>query len=150
MPDSIIPSPMQDLTLTEQRDLRIQSKRNLGWENGDMQSRLLAVVVMLPLTWIVSPFSWTEIPLAAISSLLTSVLGALLLMTGLVFNQKTHMAGITLLLFPSLMYFAVQNQAPYVGFSLGCIALLWLFQNVLTKKCGLNALLGINSCSSAE
>jgi hypothetical protein len=79
-------------------------------------------------------------------SLLASMSGTILLMAGLVFSQKTHFAGIMLIATSLSGMLLASWDLVWVAIMIDLIVLGWIAQNLITKRCGINKLLGIDSC----
>jgi hypothetical protein len=67
-------------------------------------------------------------------------------MAGLVFSQKTHFAGVMLIPTALMIMGLASREWRWAAVLVGLIVLGWITQNLVTKRCGLNKLLGINSC----
>ena len=74
--------------------------------------------------------------------------GVARLLAGLVFSQKTHFAGVMLIPTAFMMTGLASQEWRWVAVLLGLIVLGWITQNLVTKRCGINKLFGINSCSN--
>lgn len=122
---------------------------NVGLQGGDLPARYYAVVVILALS---IATALTELPIhlsysaLKISALLASMSGTMLLMAGLVFSQKTHYAGVLLIPVPFMVLWLAGAGLAWLGAFLGLMFAGWGVQNLVTKRCGINKLLGINSC----
>lgn len=121
---------------------------NVGFAGGDMPARYFTAAAILLLTIAVMPPLKLTYSALKIFALLASMSGTILLMAGLVFSQKTHFAGIMLIPTAFLMMGLAGWQWNWFAVLLGVIALAWIAQNLITKRCGINKLLGIDSCSN--
>jgi len=120
---------------------------NVGAEGGDLTARRFALIMMLVITLMAVPWwglSHAEVKIAA---LLGAMSGTLFLMAGLVFLQKTHFAGLILLPGPLGMLALSSVGWRWAAVLFGVVFVGWMVQNLLTRRCGLNQLLGINSCT---
>ena len=120
---------------------------NVGSFGGDLPARRFALIVMLLLTVMAVP--WLGLPYAAvkIAALVGATAGTLFLMAGLVFLQKTHFAGFVLIPAPLAMVGLSAIGWRWVAVVFGAVVIGWVGQNLITRRCGLNQLLGINSCN---
>ena len=126
----------------------IQSKFipiNVGIRGGDLPTRYFAGIVMLALTLIAVPQAGASFTALKISVLLAAMSGTILLMAGLVFSKRTHYAGILLIPAPLLILWFVNLDLPWLAVMLGIAVLGLIVQNLVTKRCGLNKMLGISS-----
>jgi len=120
---------------------------NIGFAGGDLPARYFAAAVVLGLTIVAAPplqFSYSALKIFA---LIASMSGTILLMAGLVFSQKTHYAGVVLIPAALLIMALAGWGLAWPAVLIGLIALGFMAQNFVTKRCGLNKLFGINSCS---
>jgi hypothetical protein len=120
---------------------------NVGLQGGDLPARYYAVSVILALSIATAPPLDLSDSALKISALLASMSGTLLLMAGLIFSQKTHYAGIMLIPLPFMLVWLAGAGLAWLGVFLGLVFAGWGVQNLVTKRCGINKLLGINSCS---
>ena len=119
---------------------------NVGPVGGDLPARYFAATVVLLLTIAAAPPLQLTYSTVKIFSLLASMSGTILLMAGLVFSQKTHFAGIMLIPTAFLMMGLASWGWTWAAVLIGIIVLGWIAQNLITKRCGINKLLGIESC----
>jgi|GEM_PF-3530824 len=119
---------------------------NVGFAGGDLPARYFAAAVVLLLTIAAAPPIKLSYGALKIFDLLASMSGTILLMAGLVFSQKTHYAGVMLILTALLMMWLSGRQWSWVAVILGVSVLGLMLQNLFTKRCGINRLLGIDSC----
>ena len=128
---------------------------NVGLAGGDLPTRYFAATVVLLLTIAAAPPVQLTYGAVKIFSLLASMSGTILLMAGLVFSQRTHYAGV-MLISTSLLMLWLASLASEPGTStwwawlavlIGLIVLGLMVQNLFTKRCGINKLFGIQSCS---
>lgn len=119
---------------------------NVGAEGGDLSTRRLSVMVMLVLTTMAVPWLGVSHSMLKITALAAAIVGTLFLMAGLVFLQKTHFAGLVLIPGPLGMTGLSAIGWRWGAVALGLLVIAWLVQNLVTRRCGLNRLLGINSC----
>lgn len=120
---------------------------NVGVEGGDLAARRFALIVMLLLTLIALPWMGLSYGAVKIAALVGAMAGTLFLMGGLVFLQKTHFAGLVLIPGPLVMVAFSAIGWRWVAVLVGLLMIAWLVQNLVTRRCGLNKLLGINSCT---
>jgi len=119
---------------------------NVGLAGGDLPTRYFAAAVVLLLTVAAAPPLQLAYGAVKIFSLLASMSGTILLMAGLVFSQKTHFAGIMLILTAFTMMLLAGWDFGWPAMLIGLIVLGMIGQNLITKRCGINKLLGIDSC----
>jgi len=119
---------------------------NVGFAGGDLPARYFAAAVVLLLTIAAAPPIKLSYGALKIFDLLASMSGTILLMAGLVFSQKTHYAGVMLILTALLMMWLSGRQWSWVAVILGVSVLGLMLQNLFTKRCGINRMLGIDSC----
>jgi hypothetical protein len=120
---------------------------NVGVVGGDLAARRFALIVMLLLTLIAVPWMGLSYGAVKIAALVGAMAGTLFLMLGLVFLQKTHFAGLVLIPAPLVMVAFSAIGWRWVAVLWGVLVIGWLVQNLVTRRCGLNKLLGINSCT---
>jgi hypothetical protein len=120
---------------------------NVGSYGGDLPARRFALIVMLLLTLMAVPWLGLSYAAVKIAALVGAMAGTLFLMAGLVFVQKTHFAGFVLIPAPLAMVGLSAIGWRWVAVLFGAAVIGWVGQNLLTRRCGLNQLLGINSCS---
>jgi hypothetical protein len=120
---------------------------NVGMVGGDLAARRFALIVMLLLTLIAVPWMGLSYGAVKIAALVGAMAGTLFLMAGLVFLQKTHFAGLVLIPAPLVMVAFSAIGWRWVAVLWGVLVIAWLVQNLVTRRCGLNQLLGINSCT---
>lgn len=119
---------------------------NVGPIGGDLASRRFGLVVTAALTAMALPPLGVDDAALRLAGLVVAIAGTLFLMAGLVFLQKTHYAGIMLILAASgIMALARPGGRPgAVAVGVACMALM--AANLLNHRCALNRLMGINSC----
>lgn len=118
---------------------------NVGRGGGDLAARRFALLMTIILT--VLPLPSLEISSSTLKmvSLAVAMSGALFLMAGLVFLQKTHYAGVMLI--PSATAIMAITQ---IGGRLGAVVVGLVFSvaiawHSLSGRCPVNRLLGIDS-----
>ena len=121
---------------------------NVGVTGSDLPARRFALAVTTSLTILALPPLGVSESTLKLAAILVAMSGTLFLMAGLVFLQKTHYAGVMLI--PSAGFILLASQA---GSRLGAVVIGALFcavmaTNLLTCRCRLNRVLGINSCAS--
>jgi hypothetical protein len=134
-------------TTTELQKNFLNIPLNVGLQGGDLPARYYSTGVILALSILSAPpvqFSPITLKLAA---LLASMSGTMLLMAGLVFSQKTHYAGVLLIPVPFILLWLAGAGLAWLAVIFGLAFTGWGVQNLVTKRCGINKLLGINSCS---
>ena len=119
---------------------------NVGVEGGDLPTRRFALIVMLLLTVLAVPWLGLSHSALKIAGLAAAMVGTLFLMAGLVFFQKTHFAGLMLIPAPLAMVGLSAVGWRWVAVLWGMVVIGWMAQNLVTRRCGFNKLLGINSC----
>lgn len=119
---------------------------NVGTVGGDLPTRYFAAAIILFLTIAIAPPLHLTYGMVKIFSLLASMSGTILLMAGLVFSQKTHFAGVMLIINAFSMMLLASRVSGWVAMLIGLIFLGWIAQNLITKRCGINKLFGIQSC----
>jgi hypothetical protein len=120
---------------------------NVGVRGGDLAARRFAILVTLGLTVLALPplgVSDSALRLAAVA---VAMSGTLLLMAGLVFLQKTHYAGIMLIPAAGGMLALAQSGHRFGAVVVGFLFFVVMAFNLVTRRCLLNRLLGIQSCS---
>jgi hypothetical protein len=120
---------------------------NVGVEGGDLFARRFALIMMLIITLMAVPWLGFSHAAVKIAALLGAMSGTLFLMGGLVFLQKTHFAGLMLLPAPLVMVALSSVGWRWAAVLFGALFIAWMVQNLVTRRCGLNRLLGINSCT---
>jgi hypothetical protein len=120
---------------------------NVGVEGGDLMARRFALIMMLVITLMAVPWLGFSHAAVKITALLGAMSGTLFLMGGLVFLQKTHFAGLMLLPAPLVMVALSSIGWRWAAVLFGVVFIGWMVQNLVTRRCGLNRLLGINSCT---
>jgi len=126
---------------------RLNIPLNVGLAGGDLPARYFAAGAVLFLTIVALPplqFSYSTVKILA---LIASMCGTILLMAGLVFSQKTHFAGLMLIGAAFMMMGLAGWSMPWLAVLFGVIILGMMGQNFMTKRCGINKLFGVNSCS---
>jgi len=119
---------------------------NVGRAGGDLASRRFGLVVTAALTLMALPPLGVSDGALRLAGLLVAIFGTLFLMAGLVFLQKTHYAGIMLILAASgIMALARPGGRPG-ALAVGLSFMALMAANLLNHRCALNRLLGINSC----
>jgi hypothetical protein len=121
---------------------------NVGMRGGDLPARYVAAAVLTALTaamWLGVSFGVLKI-----GALLIGMSGTIMLMAGLVFSQTTHFAGILLVLLPFLMLACLAWGLRWLGILLGLLFVSSIIFNIITKRCGINKLLGIVSLDENE
>jgi hypothetical protein len=113
---------------------------------GDMPTRVFATFGIAVLIVMSIPGTSVQFPAFKIAALIGSEIGAVFLMLGLFFSRKTHFAGLTLILIPLLMLWFVWADLSWVAIGIGLMSLAEGLLNLTTRKCGINKLLGVNSC----
>jgi hypothetical protein len=119
---------------------------NVGFEGGDLPARYFAALMILTLVVVAAPPAQVSYKALKISTLLISMSGTILLMAALVFSQKTHYAGMLLIAVSFLILGLAGLDLKWPGVVIGLAFLGWVAQNLVTRRCGVNKLLGINSC----
>ena len=119
---------------------------NVGTQGGDLQTRIFSLVVLAGLSWSATPFSGVPLPILNTFSLLAAIIGAQLLMIGLVFSGKTHYAGLVLLIAPLIIYWTAGAGIKWIAPAVGALSLIMVIENIFTRRCGINKLLNINTC----
>ncbi len=119
---------------------------NVGAVGGDLPTRYVAAAIILFLTIAIAPPLNLTAGTLKIFSLLASMSGTILLMAGLVFSQRTHFAGVMLIVTAFSMMLLASRVSGWVAMLIGLIFLGWIAQNLITKRCGINKLFGIQSC----
>jgi hypothetical protein len=124
----------------------ISFPNNVGVEGGDLPTRRFALIVMFLLTLLAVPWFGLSHAALKIAGLAAAMVGTLFLMAGLVFFQKTHFAGLMLVPAPLAMVGLSAIRWRWAAVLWGVLVIGWMAQNLVTKRCGFNRLLGINSC----
>jgi len=119
---------------------------NVGVIGGDLPTRYFAAAIILLLTIVMAPPWRLPYSTLKIFSLFASMGGTALLMAGLVFSQKTHFAGVMLILSALLMMLLAGWNLSWLAVLTGLVALGIIGQNLITRRCGINKFFGIQSC----
>lgn len=120
---------------------------NVGSMGGDLATRRVALAIMLANTFVAVPwFHFTHNALKVVA-LLGAMTGTLFLMSALVFLKNTHYAGVALIPAPLIMVGLSALNLRWVSVIFGLIVIGGLVQNLVTRRCALNKLIGINSCT---
>ena len=119
---------------------------NVGFQGGDLPARYFASSMVLALVVAAAPPAQVSYQALKISTLLISMSGTILLMAALVFSQKTHYAGLFLIAVSFLMLGLAGLDLKWPAVVIGLAFLGWVGQNLVTRRCGVNKLLGVNSC----
>ena len=119
---------------------------NVGPAGGDLAARRFALSVTLGLTIMAIPQANVTDSTLKLASLLVAISGTLLLMAGLVFLQKTHYAGIMLIPSAGAMILVAQMGSRAGAVAIGLAFCAVMIFNLVTRRCMLNRLLGIESC----
>ena len=120
---------------------------NVGVRGGDLAARRFAILVTLGLTILALPPIGVSDSALRLAALAVAMSGTLLLMAGLVFLQKTHYAGIMLIPTAGGMLALAQTGSRFGAAALGFVFFIVMAFNLVTRRCMLNRLLGIQSCS---
>lgn len=120
---------------------------NVGAGGGDLASRRFALAVTILLTILAFPPLQVTDSVLRLLSLSVALSGTLLLMAGLVFLQKTHYAGIMLIPLSCGMVALVHLGSRTGAVTLGLFFSAVILTNLVTRRCALNHLLGIDSCN---
>jgi hypothetical protein len=118
---------------------------NVGEKGGDLAARRFAFVVVAALTLLAIPPFQISASTLRICALIASMAGTLFLMAGLAFLQKTHYAGVSLIAIPLGMSALVGWALPWLAVGFGIVVLAVMGQNLVTRKCGFNKMMGVNS-----
>lgn len=114
---------------------------------GDLASRRFAFVITGILTLMAVPQTGVGEHVLRLAALLVAICGTLFLMAGLVFLQKTHYAGIMLII-SSCGIIALEASGMRPGaVALGFAFMAMIAANLWNRRCELNLMLGINSCA---
>ena len=125
----------------------VNFSNNVGTVGGDLATRRVALVIMLATTFVAVPwFHFTHNALKVVA-LLGAMTGTLFLMSALVFLKNTHYAGVALIPAPLIMVGLSALNLRWLAVVFGLLVIGGLVQNLITRRCGLNKLLGINSCT---
>ena len=120
---------------------------NVGVFGGDLVTRRIALVLFLVLTVVAVPWLGFSHGALKIAALLGAMTGTLFLMAALVFLQNTHYAGVVLIPGPLVMVWFSSLGWRWVAVVFGVLCIVGSVHNLITRRCGFNKLLGINSCS---
>lgn len=119
---------------------------NVGVSGGDLQARRFALAVTTTLTILALPPLGVSESNLRLASMLVAMSGTLFLMAGLVFLQKTHYAGMMLIPAAGLILLVSQFGSRMGAVVIGTAFCAVMAANLLTCRCALNKMLGINSC----
>lgn len=120
--------------------------RNVGTAGGDLPSRIVVLILLIILTVLAIPAVNVSFAILKIASLVSAQLGAVFLMTGLFFSRKTYFASIVLIPAPLLIMWLVGFGLPWFAVAAGILFVAQDLLNILTRRCGINRILHINSC----
>ena len=120
---------------------------NVGPVGGDLASRRFAFVVTGGLTLMALPLSGVAESALKLAALAVGICGTLLLMAGLVFLQRTHYAGIALIVSCGVFLALGGSETRTGATAVGVVFLFIIAANLWNRRCGLNQMLGINSCA---
>lgn len=120
---------------------------NVGVSGGDLAARRFAIIVTLGLTLLALPPLGVSDSALKLVALVVAMSGTLFLMAGLVFLQKTHYAGIMLIPSAGGMILLAQMGSRAGAVAIGLAFCAVMIFNLVTRRCMLNRLLGIRSCS---
>ena len=120
---------------------------NVGRGGGDLAGRRFSFVGTLTLALLALPPLGLSYSTLKIASLLVAMSGTLFLIAGLVFDQKTQYSGIVLI--PAS---AATIAFAAIGYPIGAVITGLVFSamigaNLVTRRCGLNKMLSIDSSS---
>lgn len=116
---------------------------NVG--GGDFVMRVIATILLVLLSFAVTPALHLPYPLLKIALLGATEMGLMCVMLGMFFKAKTYFAGFQLF-FASLAVLALASkQVGYVGLSVGLLFVGLGVYELVTKRSRLNALLGVSS-----
>ncbi len=118
---------------------------NVGIRGGDLPTRYFAGIALLLLTLASVPALAVSFSAIKIWALLIGMSGTILLMCGLVFSQKTHYAGLMLIFAPFVILALVARNLNWLAALMGLTFISMVTFNLVTKRCGVNRLLGIVS-----
>lgn len=119
---------------------------NVGEVGGDLPARRFALAVTTTLTLLALPPLGVSESTLKLASIVVAMCGTLFLMAGLVFLQKTHYAGMMLIPAAGLILLVSQFGSRVGAFGIGALFCAVMAANLLTCRCALNRMLGINSC----
>lgn len=119
---------------------------NVGVRGGDLAARRFAMVVTAGLTILALPSMGVSDSALRLVALVVAMSGTLFLMAGMVFLQKTHYAGIMLVPSAGGMTLLAQMGSRPGAVAVGLVFCGIMVFNLVTRRCLLNRLLGIQSC----
>jgi hypothetical protein len=119
---------------------------NVGVRGGDLAARRFAMVVTAGLTILALPPLGVSDSALKLVALVVAMSGTLFLMAGMVFLQKTHYAGIMLIPSAGGMILVAQMGSRPGAVAIGLVFCVIMVFNLVTRRCLLNRLLGIQSC----
>ena len=122
--------------------------RNVGLKGGDIPGRIITVVLLAILVFLVLPPAGVPFNVIKITALICSQVGIVFMMLGLYLSRKTHFAGIILIPAPLIMMWLAGMGAAWISVVLGAGFIGQALLNIITGRCGINRLIGINSCKS--
>lgn len=118
----------------------------MGRAGGDLAGRRFALVVTATLTILALPPLGVSYSTLKIASLLVAMSGTLFLIAGLVFDQKTQYSGIVLIPVAACTIAFAAIGRPIGAVITGLVFCAMIASNLVTRRCALNQLLGIDSC----
>ena len=125
----------------------VNFRNNVGAIGGDLATRRVALLIMLAVTFVAVPWFRFSHNALKVVALLGAMTGTLFLMSALVFLKNTHYAGVALIPAPLAMIGLSALDLRWLAVLFGLVVIAGLVQNLVTRRCGLNRLLGINSCT---
>ena len=116
---------------------------NVG--GGDLVMRVVACVLISAVSVLAVPQLAVPWSLLKIGLLSAAELGLLCLMLGMFLRARTYFAGLQLFATPLLMLALVQGRFAWGAVALGLLSLAVGVSEIVSRRCRLNALLGISS-----
>lgn len=132
-------------SVVEFRKSKFEVPINVGIRGGDLPTRYFAGIALLWLTLTAFPPLGFSYHALKVSALLVGMSGTILLMSGLVFAQKTHYAGLMLIPAPFVLLALVAWNTHWAAVLAGLLFIGMITINLVTKRCGVNRLFGIVS-----
>src|SRR5436309_2103365 len=109
--------------------------KNVGVAGGDLLTRGVTSLGLIVLITMSLPTAGIAFPVFKITALMSAEIGAVFLMLGLFFSQKTHFAGFILIPVPLFMMWLVGIGLTWLAVVVGLGFLGECLLNLFTRRC---------------